>query len=218
MLALAAAALFSTASADDFSEEWRAVLSERRQAHIERLEAYSSAGRFPLNLDQPGPAHMFMDATGSRCAMAELIWQSGYEPLVVETYATQNDVVMAELSVGPLTDWVAISGLTMDEVAFIQEPGFMVGQLDLIDIEPIPAPDLVALERSRRQSHFAMAAQQLVIMNDASLDAAVAALGDRVNERPEAHTWTSDAIHSTTWPVQTPETRKRKALRRASRG
>ena len=102
----------------DYSAEWREVLAARRDANIVRLAAYASEGRYPLNLSEPGLAHQFMDDTGSRCGMAELIWQSGHESLVVETYTTRNDAVIADLGLGdPLTEWVAISGLTMAEVA-----------------------------------------------------------------------------------------------------
>ncbi|TNE91519.1 MAG: hypothetical protein EP330_05030, partial [Deltaproteobacteria bacterium] len=192
MLSLVFAAALSTASAGevtDFSAEWRAVLAERRAANIERLADYAEAGRFPLNLDQPGLAHLFMDDTGSRCGVAELVWQSGHEQLVVDTYQQRNDVVIAELALGdPLSEWVAVSGLTMAEVAFIQRPAFGVGrQLVEPEIAILEADeDLLALETDVRRAHFAMAARQLMLTDQASLDQAVLALGERVLEPPPA--------------------------------
>ncbi|TNE91520.1 MAG: hypothetical protein EP330_05035 [Deltaproteobacteria bacterium] len=212
MLSLVFAAALSTASAEevtDYSAEWRAVLAERRAANIERLADYAEAGRYPLNLTQPGPAHMFMDGTGSRCGMAELIWQSGHEQLVVDAYQLRNDVVMAELGLGdPLTEWVAVSGLTMAEVAFIQEPGFMVGMMEEpLEPEPFIAqvdPELLELETARRTAHFGMAARQLSLTTERSLDQALLALGERVLEPPPAESWASQLPHSTAMPVAAP--------------
>lgn len=192
----AAFALTTAAAADAPRDAWGEVLSERRAANIERLIDYAEAGRFPLNVTQPGPAHLFMDDTGSRCGMAELIWRSGHEELVVDVYQSRNDVVMADLSDDPLADWVAISGLTMEEVAFIQEPGFMVEQIFELPVREFPS--LQALEAQRRMAHFAMAAAQLEMMNETSLELAVERLGPRALSAPEMEPWSSVRTHSTT--------------------
>lgn len=204
-LSAAQAEVPASSEVTDYSAEWREVLAARREANIERLAAYASEGRYPLNLGAPGLSHQFMDDAGSRCGMAELIWQSGHESLVVDTYVTRNEAVIAELGLGdPLTDWVSISGLTMAEVAFIQEPGFAIGLPEEVWEEPLIArvdPELLELEVTRRSAHFAMAANQLRLATPASLDRAVLALGERVLAPPPALAWSSTLPHMTALPA-----------------
>ena len=172
------------AEREDFSAAWKATLLERRQSHIVRLKAYSDAGEFPLNLSQPGLSHQFMDNRGVRCAMAELIWQSGHEDLVQDVATMQNDLVIANITEGEVLDWVHVSGMTMAEVAFVQEPGFDVSQMDLELLELTPDPQLLALEVQRRQAHFGMAAIQLERGTERAIELAMTELGERIYQAP----------------------------------
>lgn len=204
MVILALASTLAAASeTPDYTHEWREVLAARRAENIARLEAYAEAGRFPLNLERVGLEHTFMDASGSRCGVAELIWQSGHEALVVATYQDRNDVVVADLALGdPLMEWVLTSGLTAEEVAYIQRPAFYVGPEEapdtLMALEgPTVDEGLFALETATRAAHFAMSAQQLKLGTRASLEMAIAALGDRVQAPPTTLPWRSEISHRT---------------------
>lgn len=116
---------------------FRAVLAELRAqdtAHlsgaqrrararlIDELARYARAGRFPRNREFPGarvPA--FIDAAGTRCAMAHLIESTGARGLVARVAATLNHARIPELAGDPeLQAWLAQAGLSAAEAARIQ--------------------------------------------------------------------------------------------------
>ena len=126
--ATAAPSVHSDPSPEDTADvrrmAWTAYLRAERAQRLSSLRRYAARGRFPEKLDQPGFHHQFLDSRGTPCAVAFLIGHDGHWPLVRETAQADNDVVIAELRSGPLVDWVLTSGLTMEEVAVIQVPGF----------------------------------------------------------------------------------------------
>ena len=53
---------------------------EARARALERLRAYSARGRFPINDEFPGwEVPYFIDGHGTRCALAQVIDDSGHE-------------------------------------------------------------------------------------------------------------------------------------------
>jgi hypothetical protein len=162
-----------TAPTADFRAAWRAHLAAERRVQIERLRAYRIQGRFPINRVRPGRLNVFVDdRTGAHCAVANLIALSGQEELVQRTARENNFVRLADVSSGPLHDWVLTSGLTQEEVVFIQEP---------YSYEPQAAPlarrlNVAAAEKARLRRHFAEVERRLLRDNDASLDLAVSRL------------------------------------------
>lgn len=177
---LGAAPVHAQPAEGDHSDAWRDHLAAQRATQIERLRAYAAAGVFPVNDDQPGMLNIFMDEQGRRCAMAELIWRSGHADLVQDVARTDNDLQLGSVTGGPLMDWILTSGLTQEEVAFVQEPDFFIGNELPIDLQQ----QFVFSEQQRLSSHFLAAAAQLEAYGDASLDAAVARLGDRLQQPP----------------------------------
>lgn len=96
-----------------------ADLTTRRAELLGWLDEYVAAGEYPT--DAAGmPQSVFMDARGVRCPMAELIWRSGHPELVAAVARENNSVRLAEVSDGPLHDWMVGSGLTRDEIVLIQ--------------------------------------------------------------------------------------------------
>ena len=94
----------------------------RRARLIAELERYARAGRFPRNLDFPA-ARMpyFVDAFGTRCAMAHLIESTGESGLVARVAATANNALVRELEADlALGAWLDAFGLTAAEAARIQ--------------------------------------------------------------------------------------------------
>ena len=86
------------------------------------LARYARAGRFPRNLDFPGKqVPYFIDAFGTRCAMAHLIESSGAAALVASVAGAMNNARVHELAGEPaVTAWLDQAGLTADEAARIQ--------------------------------------------------------------------------------------------------
>lgn len=127
-------------------------LRARRAAGIAFLEAYAAAGQFPVAPSVPGLHHQFIDRYGRRCAVAAMIEHSGHGDLVRTTAATDNDVVLAELTDGPLVEWMLGSGFTREEIAVIQVPGWKPSA----PVRPVaaPRPENPASEIKRIREHL----------------------------------------------------------------
>lgn len=102
----------------------RAMLAQRRRAHLEELRRYVEAGEFPVNTYQPGFLNVFQDGEGHLCAVANLMRWDGELAMVQATAASTNFVVLRDVHEGPLHDWILASGFTQEEIAMIQEPYF----------------------------------------------------------------------------------------------
>jgi MYXO-CTERM domain-containing protein len=88
---------------------------------LRELAHYRARGRFPKNRDFSALTPYFIDAEGTRCAVAHLLDASG-EPSLVERIARQrNHARVAELANEPrLVAWLDAAGLSLEEAAQIQ--------------------------------------------------------------------------------------------------
>jgi hypothetical protein len=95
-----------------------------RAARIEALRAYRDAGRFPKNHRVGARVPIFVDAEGTRCAMAHLIASTGRpedQALVEAVARARNLATISELADTPrLLAWLETHGLTVAEAAAIQ--------------------------------------------------------------------------------------------------
>ncbi|MEL6343530.1 MAG: hypothetical protein AAFV53_10375 [Myxococcota bacterium] len=170
-------------AAPDFTAAWESHLRAERQRRLNDLSTYAAAGQFPQKDGVPGWHHQFLDANDVPCAVASLIWTSGHEALVRTTAETQNDVILSELEAGPLVEWVLTSGLTMEEVAVIQEPGFEPDFVGIDILEPaMPIAELEEIQRVR--DHLAAVHQLISVDTESSIAKAMARLGERVHTPP----------------------------------
>jgi len=98
-------------------EQWTARLRS-----LDRLHEYWVRGVFPQNTDFPGErVPYFIDRSGTRCAMAYLIEQSGAGGLVTRVAASHNNARIPELRTDPdLGAWLWRNGITLEEAARIQ--------------------------------------------------------------------------------------------------
>jgi hypothetical protein len=132
-------------------------LVQRRAELLRYLDEYVAAGQYPT--DEAGmPQSVFVDARGVRCPMAELIWRSGHPELVQAVAREHNKVRLAEVTEGPLHDWMMGSGLTMDEIALIQ------GVMDLNTQWIITNEDATILARAQVRGRLETA-QRVVQQN-----------------------------------------------------
>lgn len=93
----------------------------RRARLMELLAAYRTRGVFPKNPDFAWPMPYFVDAAGTRCAMAELIHATGGEALVEEIALVDNNAFVPELATDPrLVAWLDHHGLSLGEATRIQ--------------------------------------------------------------------------------------------------
>jgi len=93
-----------------------------RAINIENLRDYAAQAQFPQNRDFPGErVPYFVDAAGTRCAMAHLIENAGGAELVEHVAENCNNAYVAELASEPaLHAWLHDTGMTLEEAALVQ--------------------------------------------------------------------------------------------------
>ncbi len=93
-----------------------------RSLLLQELEQYRTRGLFPKNTDFRGKCvPYFVDAEGTRCAVAHLLDVSDQGELVRYVAARNNHVKVTELaSNAEFVAWLAAAGLTLEEAARIQ--------------------------------------------------------------------------------------------------
>ena len=72
-----------------------------RRENAQRLQAYTTAGRFPENRLVPGRVPVFRDEHGTLCAVGALLWATGERALVGQIVETRNAATVAELADEP---------------------------------------------------------------------------------------------------------------------
>ena len=165
----------------------RAKLAKNRAANLARFRVYQRKGVFPNNTYTDGKLNVWRDAFGNLCAAATIIQLSGNDALVQQTGEQNNFIRLADVTDGPLLDWILTSGLTQDEIVAIQEP--MMGVRDRVpephDLEPAPilAVDgrLRRIEDRRLIRTYRHVDRQIVKHRNRSLDAAT----DRLLAHPD---------------------------------
>lgn len=101
----------------------RAHLDGQRVLMISRLNDYWTRGDFVENPDpKGGPGHFIFDGRGKPCPLAKIIIDSGRRDLVEQAARENNGVKVADLTEGPIVDWILASGLTQEECIMIQAP------------------------------------------------------------------------------------------------
>ncbi|MDI1429144.1 hypothetical protein [Polyangium sorediatum] len=103
-----------------------------RAGLIAELQRYARTGRFPRNLDFPGiRMPYFVDAFGTRCAMAHLIEATGEADLVARVARSANNAFVREIEGDAvLRAWLDRAGLTAAEAARIQPSYCFVSKAD----------------------------------------------------------------------------------------
>src|SRR5690349_20243829 len=100
----------------------RAALARVRATNIAAFRAYDQRGVFPSNVYKPGALNVWRDEHGHLCAAATIIDESGQHELV-QSIAKHHDFIrLADVTRGPLMDWMLTSGLTQEELVAIQKP------------------------------------------------------------------------------------------------
>lgn len=100
----------------------REALLKARHRNLESFRAYQKAGVFPSNVFEPNALNVWRDQDGHFCAAATIIRMSGMTELVDKVAEQNNFIRLADVSQGPLMDWILTSGLTQEELVAIQKP------------------------------------------------------------------------------------------------
>jgi hypothetical protein len=150
-------------------------LAARRALNLSRLHAYALAGQFPQNHVKPGLLNVFIDEVGHICAVANLIHLDGENEMVKTTSATDNYIVLAKVTKGPLMDWMLTSGFTQEEIGQIQAPYSFIDEPQLIEPEPQPEPQLTQLEMETERVRTILLAVHKRLSKDTDKSLALAA-------------------------------------------
>lgn len=99
-----------------------AQLASRKESLAHLLE-YAQRGQFPTNLSFRGRRPVFIDHLDVHCAVGHLIMKSGHPGLSNHLSANLNYQYLKDMKDPALADWVAQSGFSLAELAWIQ-PGY----------------------------------------------------------------------------------------------
>ena len=150
-------------------DDVRKALAARRDHNLAAFRAYRKGGIYPHNFVRSGPLNTWLDPEGHLCAAATMIDKDGLHELVADTGAKTNNIRLLDVTQGPLMDWMLTSGLTIEEIDRIQEPGFMPD-------EPMIDPAWRKAEDARLRKDYAATDAWLVKHAKIGLDSAVTRL------------------------------------------
>ena len=159
----------------------RAALVKIRHRNLAAFRAYQKAGVFPSNTFQPRKLNVWRDADGHFCAAATIIRMSGMTELVDKVAEQNNFIRLADVTQGPLMDWILTSGFTQEEIAAIQEPFDPVTEPRLAPVQPTVDPALRTAENARLRAKYKQVDRMLVKNEKRDLDLAV----DRLMKHPD---------------------------------
>jgi hypothetical protein len=98
---------------------------QNRAQHLDHLHQYWLTEGLPVNTTHSYRLPIFIDGQDNFCAVGYLLKLSGNERIAREIAATQRYAYVPEIAHPDLQDWATASGLTLEELAWIQ-PGYPV--------------------------------------------------------------------------------------------
>jgi hypothetical protein len=156
----------------------RAALAKARHRNLASFRAYQKAGVFPSNTYSDKTLNVWRDADGHFCAAATIIRKSGLVDLADRVAEQNNFIRLADVTQGPLMDWILTSGFTQEEIAAIQAPFVPVSE----PAQPrIVDANLRKAEDARLRAKYKAVDRMLVASEKKSLDIAT----DRLMKHPE---------------------------------
>lgn len=113
-------ARFGTLSRIERQVQLRRLEASRAQ-QLRTLRQYLARKQFPINAAHGSIAKpIFVDEEGTHCAVGYLMHRSGADNVVQDIVDQNNFVLVYDLDDESALDWIAMSGLTLDEAAMIQ--------------------------------------------------------------------------------------------------
>lgn len=92
---------------------------------LDELRGYRISGVFPVNDYLPYTTPVFIDRSGTHCAVGYLMKQSGNEKLALTIDGDNKFVYVRNIKTKGVAEWAKENGFTIDELAWIQ-PGYPV--------------------------------------------------------------------------------------------
>ena len=114
---------------------------EARARAIVDLHEYREAGIFPRNTFAGHPIPVFIDSAGRACAVGYLMIESGWSTEADRVAARENLAYVNDMESPEVGEWLAYSGLTAQEAAWIQPQYEWCGSGCSCDEEPVCGAD-----------------------------------------------------------------------------
>jgi hypothetical protein len=156
----------------------RDALIKARHRNLSAFRQYQKKGVFPSNTFSDKTLNVWRDADGHFCAAATIIRMSGDVALVDRVAEQTNFIRLANVTQGPLMDWILTSGFTQEEIDAIQAPFVPVSepqQPRIVDAKLRKAED------ARLRAKYKVVDRMLVANEKKSLELAV----DRLMKHPD---------------------------------
>lgn len=93
---------------------------QRRRALLDTLQAYALRGLFPTNQVLPGRTPVFIDESGTACAVGYIMIASGHQALAERIHREMNLAYIHAITLPEVGAWAEDHGFTIDELAWIQ--------------------------------------------------------------------------------------------------
>ena len=153
----------------------RASLVAARARNLAAFRTYQKKGVFPSNTFQGKKLNVWLDQAGHFCAAATIIKMSGQDSLVAQVAEDNNFIRLADVTSGPLMDWILTSGFTQDEIAAIQEPFMPVAKRPIAEpTEPVLVDTFMRkAEDARLRARYRVVDRMLVRNEKQSIELAV---------------------------------------------
>lgn len=160
----------------------RAALARARQRNLAAFRAYQKKGVFPNNTFADRTLNVWRDADGHFCAAATIIRTAGLTELADRVAEQTNFIRLADVTQGPLMDWILTSGFTQEEIAAIQAPFAPVAKPAVQPEQPLVVDARRrAAEDARLRAIYRRVDRMLVANEKKSLELAV----DRLMAHPQ---------------------------------
>lgn len=110
---------------------------EQRNKNIEILTDYANRGLFPVNNIQADRTPVFLDGSGTHCAVGYLLKLDGEDKIIDFVTSNNNLIKILEIENEAFNSWQESSGFTMNELALIQPsyPGYHEYEREFLDID-----------------------------------------------------------------------------------
>ncbi|MCU0318864.1 MAG: hypothetical protein MUE88_02130 [Flavobacteriales bacterium] len=93
---------------------------QKRASLLGELRTYAERRQFPQNTSMYRRTPVFVDDQGNRCAVAHLLYVSGYPTLIERIQRELNLSYIQDLPQAELNEWASLHGFSVAELALIQ--------------------------------------------------------------------------------------------------
>ena len=124
-------------------------LQDKRAALLDLLHDYWKSGVFPTNYDKRDRRPCFIDNDGVICAVGYLVEQTAGRQAAEDISALFQYDYVVDMDVPELAEWVANSGLTIEEYAIIQPTYISKEMKNTIYIEALGSGMIASLNYER---------------------------------------------------------------------